>query len=69
MKTYYHEIREKYEEITKYLLVIQENGKVTEEMYFGNKEHEDCQMTIGNEFGRYIEAPRKVIGFPDNGAI
>lgn len=67
--TYYHEIRVKYEQITEYLMVLQEQGKVTDELYFGVKEHEDCQMTLGNEFGRYINAPRQSVGYPENGAI
>lgn len=50
-------------------MVLQEQGKVTDELYFGVKEHEDCQMTLGNEFGRYINAPRQSVGYPENGAI
>ncbi len=67
--TYYHEIREKHEEIIKYLMVLQEKGKVKDEIYFGNIGHEDCLMTIGNECGRYIKAPREMVGYPENGAF
>jgi hypothetical protein len=67
--TYYHEIRVKYEQITEYLMVLQEQGKVGDELYFGNRGHEDCQMTLGNECGRYINAPRETVGYPENGAI
>ena len=67
--TYFHQVRENYEKITEYYLVLQESGIITEDSYFGNKYHNDCSIWVGNDCNRFIEPPSKLVGFPTNGAI
>ena len=67
--TLFHTIRSEYEQETDYYMLLQETGKLTDDVYFGSKDHDDCLISVGNECNRYINLPSKFVGFERGYAI
>ena len=61
--TYFHVVRETLEEEALYMLTLQESGIITDETYFGSKDHDDCSISVGNECNRFIAPPYQIVGF------
>ena len=61
--TYFHAVREQLETEALYMFTLQELGKITDETYFGSREHDNCSISVGNECNRCIEPPSQFVGF------
>ena len=59
--TYLHTVRQELEDLNTYHLLLQEQGKLTDEIYFGTSETTACQISIPNEYHKFIGFPESAI--------
>ena len=62
-ETLFHTVRERLEQEQMYYWTLQELGKLTDDIYFGSANHDDCEISVGNECNRFIKPPTQYVGF------
>ena len=65
-QTLFHTVRDELEQEQMYFWTLQELGNLTDDIYFGSAEHDDCEISVGNECNRFVRVPTYFRGF-ENG--